>query len=343
MRFTAGEQYGITTYFTLFNSTARTIIEPITNLGPAEADVAGATVTTPKLTMIGRKYSTNNTFRGAAANTGFMCFVLRLADGRFIVIDGGCGIDAFADAIYQTLRDQAPDYNQIEVAAWVISHSHSDHNGGFMLFCDKYKNVVNVSMLLTNLPSESSADASSDSGGGTWLAKTFSTYEAAYPKGEVVKVHNGYCRTFAGAKLEVLYTHEDYITSRRNLNDTNNWNNTSLIFRITVAGQTLMFLGDAQVDSNTVTVNMYGDYLKSDIVQVAHHGGVGGTAQLYATINAAVALFTTSDELMSVYLKDSHNDYLVNQTSLKEWINAADRITFFDLPYTVGTAQIKGE
>lgn len=46
---------------------------------------------------------------------------------------------------------------------------------------------------------------------------------------------------------------------------------------------------------------------------------------------------------MSVYLKDSHNDYLVNQTSLKEWINAADRITFFDLPYTVGTAQIKGE
>lgn len=338
-----GPKYGVTTYFTPFNSTARTIIEPIANLGPAEADVAGETVTSPKLTMIGRQYTQNNTFRGAAANSGLMCYVLRLADGRFIVIDGGVKIDAFADAVYQTLRDQAPDPAKIEVAAWIITHSHGDHNGGFMLFCEKYKNVVNVSLLLTNLPSETVAEANQDSGGKTAVANTFSAYETAYPAGQVVKVHNGYTRTIGGADLEVLYTHEDYITSARTLGDTKLWNNTSLIFRINIAGQSLMFLGDAQVDSHTITANMYGSYLKSDLVQVAHHGGEGGTAQIYTLIDAETALFTTSDELMPVYLNDSHNAHLVGKTNLKEWINAADRITYFDLPYTVGTAQIKGE
>ena len=338
-----GSKYGVTTYFTPFNKTARTIIEPIANLGPAEEDAAGPAVTEPKLTMIGRKFSSGNTFRGAAADTGYMCYVLRLADGRFIIIDGGTRIDAFADAIYQTLRDQAPDPAKIEVAAWIITHSHGDHNGGFMLFCEKYKNVVNISMLMTNLPSEAAAENDSGASGKAAVSNTFSAYQTAYPKGQVVKLHNGYNRTIGGAEIEVLYTHEDYITSARTLADTRLWNNTSLIFRINIAGQALMFLGDAQVDSNTITSNMYGDYLKSDIVQVAHHGGEGGTAQIYTLINAATALFTTSDELMPIYLADNHNAHLVGKTNLKEWINAADRITYFDLPYTVGTAKIKGE
>ncbi len=338
-----GDKYGVTTYFAPFSKTARTIIEPLANLGPAEADTAGAAITEPCLTMIGRRFSSGNTYRGAAADTGYMCYVLRLADGRFIVIDGGTGIDAFVDAIYTTLRDQAPDPTKIEIAAWIVTHSHGDHNGAFINFCGKYKNAVNISMLMTNLPAESVAENAKDSGGKTAVNRTFTAYTEAFPRGQVVKVHNGYSRTIGGAQIEVLYTHEDYITSARTLADTHLWNNTSLIFRINIAGQTLMFLGDSQVDSNTITANMYGDYLKSDIVQVAHHGGEGGTAQIYSLIDAPTALFTTSDELMPIYLADAHNAHLVSKTNLKEWINAADRITYFALPYTVGTAQIKGE
>lgn len=338
-----GDKYGVTTYFTPFNKTARTIIEPLANLGPSGDDDSGAKITEPRLTMIGRRFSNGNTFRGAAADTGYMCYVLRLEDGRFMVIDGGTGIDAFVDAIYTTLRDQAPDPAKIEVAAWIITHSHGDHNGAFINFCGKYKNAVNISMLMTNLPAESVAENARDSGGKTAVNRTFTAYTEAFPRGQVVKVHNGYSRTIGGAEIEVLYTHEDYITSFRTLADTRLWNNTSLVFRINIAGQALMFLGDAQVDSNTITSNMYGDYLRSDIVQVAHHGGEGGTAQIYTLINAPTALFTTSDELMPIYLADAHNAHLVSKTGLKEWINAADRITYFALPYTVGTAQIKGE
>lgn len=338
-----GAKYGVTTYFTPFNKTARIIVEPLANLGPAGDDTGAPAITTPKLTMIGRRFSQGNTYRGAAADTGYMCYVLRLADGRFIVIDGGTGIDAFVDGIYTTLRDQAPDPTKIEVAAWIVTHSHGDHNGAFINFCGKYKNAVNISMLMTNLPAESVAENAKDSGGKTAVNRTFTAFTEAFPKGQVVKVHNGYSRTIGGAQIEVLYTHEDYITSARMLANTKLWNNTSLIFRVSIAGQVLMFLGDSQVDSNTITSNMYGNYLKSDIVQVAHHGGEGGTAQIYTLIDAATALFTTSDELMPIYLADAHNAHLVGKTNLKEWINAADRITCFDLPYTVGKAQIKGE
>ena len=67
-----------------------------------------------------------------------------------------------------------------------------------------------------------------------------------------------------GVRIEVLQT---WSTSDGNAND------NSTIMRLWVGGQSLLFLNDAGVSAGNRLIDTYGeDYLKSDIVQMAHHG-----------------------------------------------------------------------
>ena len=52
-----------------------------------------------------------------------------------------------------------------------------------------------------------------------------------------------------------------------------------------------MFLGDAGDDVSTRLIPMYGDYLKSDICQAAHHGVEDFTIEAYRLIRAAIWLY----------------------------------------------------
>ena len=51
-----------------------------------------------------------------------------------------------------------------------------------------------------------------------------------------------------------------------------------------------MMLADTCYDSGPILNNMWGDYLKSDIVQVAHHGQWPSVESIYHSIAAEVAL-----------------------------------------------------
>ncbi len=334
-RFTVftGDGSAVTAYYTASNKAARVIVEPDTNLFPSETG-GTQTVTTPLLTMIGRNYTTNNTYLDTPANSGLMCFLLRLSDGRFIVIDGGVpdGVSSYATALYAKMTEQAPDPKNIEIAAWIFTHSHSDHVGGFISFAATYASHVKLGCVISNFPSEAEFNNAGES------LNDYNRWKAAlgsFISLKQYKAHTGQRLTIGDATVEFLYTHEDFVTKTRSVGTVkNNWNNSSLIFSLEIAGQKIMFTGDSQEIPNNLTASIYGDYLKSDILQVCHHGGVGGTNQLYNRIDPEVALFTTSDELMPVYIsKWSYNYHLVNELHVKEYFNSADRITTFALPY----------
>lgn len=132
--------------------------------------------------------------------------------------------------------------------------------------------------------------------------------------------------------MTVWATQEDFVSAK----DTpfeKNWNNTSAIFSVDVAGQRIMFLGDAQTMTNNWAAAVYGSAMQSDIVQIAHHGGVGGTEAIYEAVNADVALFTTSEELVAEYIRRwKYNAKAVELAA--EYFNSSDRVTTFRLPYT---------
>ncbi len=327
----------VTAYYTEYNKALRIITEPAENFYSAEKKDYAA-LTTPMMTMIGRHFSTNSTYLGYDANDGLMCFMFRLSDGRYIVIDGGTGdnsVASFSSALYAKMLEQAVDKNNIVIAAWFITHAHGDHYGGFRSFLANYSTKVKIESILFNFPSVADSKVANDE-----TIKDYSSIlgsiSSYYPKTPVYKIHTGQQYNIADALVEVYYTHEDFVAKGRTIASVkNNWNNTSCIFSVDIAGQRFMFLGDCQETGNNLTAAIYGSYLKSDFVQIAHHGGVGGTRAIYTAVDADVAFFTTSDELVGVYInKWDYNYHLVSNLHLKEYFNSDKRITTFALPYT---------
>ena len=54
-----------------------------------------------------------------------------------------------------------------------------------------------------------------------------------------------------------------------------------MVFKLKVNNKSILFLGDTGEESSDKLVKEYGKKLKSDIVQVAHHGQQGATEELY--------------------------------------------------------------
>ena len=79
----------------------------------------------------------------------------------------------------------------------------------------------------------------------------------------------------------------------------------------------MMWLGDANRDQSRLMCAMYGDYMGSDLVQVAHHGGPGCENDMYDTVNASVVMFPNTLERYQTYTDESKvkpgNRYDVNR------------------------------
>ena len=54
---------------------------------------------------------------------------------------------------------------------------------------------------------------------------------------------------------------------------------------------TIVWLGDANALQSRYLCTMFGDYLESDMVQLAHHGNTGCEKDIYTLINAKVLWF----------------------------------------------------
>lgn len=119
----------------------------------------------------------------------------------------------------------------------------------------------------------------------------FNRFKAAYNKLFGENSYENYAGVQVGDKIEV-----DNVTFEiKQIPDekitANAINNSSLIFRMTVEGQTVLFTGDAGVEAGNSLIRTYGDDIQSDIVQMAHHGQGGLNKVHYAKINPKVCLW----------------------------------------------------
>ena len=165
---------------------------------------------------------------------------------------------------------------------------------------------------------------------------------AAALNATVRTIHVGQVYYFADAKLEVLYTIESYGPTMCNA-----FNTTSLIIKATISGTTFMITGDATGAGMQIAANMFGDYLKSDIVQVSHHGYTtwgndSGTISAYVKMAPATLLWPQGGHGYPNYTSKTYNMALTETKSnpnYKETYVAGwegDK-TVIPLPYTVGS------
>lgn len=214
-----------------------------------------------------------------------MSYVITLEDGRYVIIDGGYTQDCHLLYNYLVDNNKRSD-GKIVIAAWIFSHSHADHYGAFQSFSPLYGSKVTVEYFLANTGTEVIYGGDHDS----YLEIDMPAAVEKYYKGaKIMKPHTGQILRFCNVEFEILHTIEDYVPGLMYSE-----NNASMVFRATINGQKILFMGDGEQDLSKRVLKHYGSYLKSDVLQVNHHGYSGGRVDLFQAVDPTYSLWTTS-------------------------------------------------
>ena len=242
-----------------------------------------------------------------ATGAAGMAYIITLADGSFIVIDGGprqkdehftkvCvdgewidgtpGEEQDCDKLYRLITERAPKGEKPVIAAWFITHAHGDHSDVAGDFLRKYKDEVDVKIAAYNLSDPLIHPTKNER--NDILSNTLHHIVEGFKIAGATHwdIHSGQRMSFPGCEVEILHTHEDYAPKPFA------WcNHTSSAFRFRFKGKTFLVLGDCESDLCQLLACKYGDYLKSNILQVTHHGANGGSMALNMVVDPDICFW----------------------------------------------------
>ena len=263
---------------------------------------------------------------GESANFG-LAQIITLADGSFIIVDGGQGsltddetnLWGVLNNLYKKIygEDATPSKEKpIYVRGWIITHDHGDHYGVFTKFVKKYGSNEKFKMDYLFFNSASDSELYNSENPGYTVRKNMNSLQSAVTGGfKYIKVHTGQVFYLANCRLEVLYTHEDIYPRKVEY-----FNNTTTVIR-TVLIETdgsktyesgCVWLGDVERIGSSRMRAMYGDFMQTEMVQVAHHASNGAESALYDLIAPSVVWLPTD--------KGRYQSMCVNQpSSSKDW------------------------
>ncbi|MBQ6268055.1 MAG: hypothetical protein IJK64_09850 [Clostridia bacterium] len=259
------------TYFTVSKNEARVIEDNNTrsfeDFGYACSDGAGVTVYQfdyPYADFGAHKdeeiYSTNG-----------MLYLIRLADNRLIVIDGGSirqSSDQNIDECMKLMREVTgtPEGESVNIALWYGTHGHSDHVTFFYKLLGYYHNEINLERVMFNYPSLSLIEHDER------IDMYRDRLNALYPDVKYLCPHTGMRFRMGNAEIDVLYTQEDAVNARTGETPVTNANDGSLVCRISAAGRRFLVLGDINVLAQQKILEIHEkEALRCDVLQAAHH------------------------------------------------------------------------
>lgn len=233
---------------------------------------------------------------GLIVNSG-QSNVVTLLDGSFLIIDGGKEAnDDHKDRknLFAFLWEHKPAHHEKpKIAAWLISHSHTDHINLCQEFLKEYGDRVELALFGYNFPDFETGIITASEGAKElyWQTSTKELLDECFPTTTRWTMHTGQSLLLPGCEVEILHTWEDFWPQ-----EMPSANHSSFVIRLKFAtGKTAMLPCDAWKPATTVTVSVWGDYLKSDVLQVTHHGLSGGNIDFYKKVDPAVLLWPTPE------------------------------------------------
>ncbi|HOA84973.1 MAG TPA: hypothetical protein PKN17_02990 [Bacillota bacterium] len=292
-------------------------------------------------------------------NAGGLGFMMQLEDGSFVIVDGGHNTVAEASQIHKKMTELAPDPSNIVIRAWVITHAHGDHYGAFVRFASTYSTLKTIkieSFIFNFCDTKEQTQYMSD--GASSCSKVRSTINTYYPNADVYKCLTGQVFHFPGADMEILTCMSDFIPKVIGLEgmpDTDlthaDGNIQSIVVRfITTAeeSQSVMVTGDVSKVNVDEMCARFGDYLKSYIMTVPHHGwnqnryrARNGTIWFYSLVDPSIVLWPDGVEAQAKKLQWNGvpgsdweaNYYLLNSLNVVQCIVAGSTTVTLTLPY----------
>ncbi len=272
------------------------------------SDTEGATLP-PIEPATGDKPTTVTQLQQNSGETSGMAYIIRLADGSFIVYDGG-----YASTIKELLGElqEQNGPGEVHIRAWIMSHSHDDHYSGFQALAKRLKPYLEMFDLTVKLDHFimapiSDADALAIDSDGLFFAEQVDDSIAAFKGTKICYAHTGMKLRFCNLTVEFLLTGEDLFID----GSTGYFNDSSLIARIyneqpdTKETLSMLFLGDAGQDVAARLVSYYGEALQSDMCQISHHGVENFPLSAYEVIAAPTLFYPCNNYLYALTDRDA--------------------------------------
>lgn len=197
-----------------------------------------------------------------------MGFVIITPEDRAIIIDGGWKNE------FPNILDHVGDR---EIAAWILTHPDGDHIGA-LLFAMRTDHAVldRVKAFYYNFPTAEFC-AACEGGKATKEIVEFEVLQHKILDRSLTPV-TGDEMVIDGLHIEFLFHRDDRFTE-------NVYNDASLAFRITGAKRNVLFLGDLGPIAGEALLAQQGSHLRSDVVQMAHHGHACVKKDVYEAIS----------------------------------------------------------
>lgn len=218
-----------------------------------------------------------------------MGYVIRAQEGRLIVIDGGNPEDGerFLNLLCE-LSDGAP-----QVSRWFITHPHSDHYGALLTISrdPALRSRLTIEEILFSVPERDFVDARRHA-----YAPMIDELE------EILHLTNAvHTVPVTGNKFETDGVRAEVVTTWKDLEEVVDPNDTSTVLMIEAYGTKILILGDSYDAAAANAVKHWGDRLKCDVCQIAHHGLRGGSIELYEQADPSIWLLPSNQATMRTF------------------------------------------
>lgn len=234
-----------------------------------------------------------------------MSFVLVTKQDNVIVIDGGRPADMPLLKEYIGGR---------HISAWILTHAHEDHISGFVDEMAKNGGAdFDIEAVYYHFPPYEEWKLLENVPDLKYFRGELEGTLPAFLKIEPLLGERAHI-VEQGDSIEVDECRVDFLFSFHDGLYSNPMNDSSLVFRITTPNKKVLFLGDLGPDGGDLLYNESRHQLKADIVQMAHHGHMNVSMEVYAAIAPEACMWCCADWL---YNEPEIPTYLADREKLR--------------------------
>lgn len=221
-----------------------------------------------------------------------MSYCIKLSDNSLIIIDGGYRNEIFEGELARVVEENTPKGQKAVISMWFFTHMDPDHILLASDFLRDYRDKVEVKGFAYSYPRDSQYGYSPKEEINGHVAALETSMKQYFPETPVYMLYSGDMYPFAGLNVHVLNCF-DLMHPRKAFSP----NCESAVFRFEFAnGKNVIFLGDSVTEGSKKIAKVYGKALKSDVLQVAHHGLIGGDLELYQLIDPDICFWPVMKE-----------------------------------------------
>ncbi len=205
-----------------------------------------------------------------------MGYIIKTKKGKTIIIDGGTTNDA------ENLMKYINKYNK-KVDYWFITHAHDDHAGAFIEIANNTDVKINNIYISLN---EYEWYEKNEPDRAEFTQKLIEIINSQ-------KINRNVHAPKLNEKIKIDNIEAKILGIRNPELIENPGNEQSMVIKFDTGKETLLILGDTGEKSSQKLLETQKENLKSDIVQMSHHGQQGATKELYEVVEPRICLWPT--------------------------------------------------